>query len=155
VRFSITSTNERERSRNAPIYDVVVKLAVGEALVFSADEWKGNRYPTQATGNLTALKSKDGRYPSYNWAFSKLGRQMVGKRFSVRLKEDGYVVIRKEDRNVALHLNMPSQPTNSLSKSGNSKKLKNETGGRDAARHQLALEVWSLRTDHQWQADNR
>jgi hypothetical protein len=91
-------TNERERSRNAPIYDAVAKLAVGEALIFSADEWKGNRYPTQAIGNLTALKSKDGRYPSYNWAFSKLGRQMVGKRFSVRLKEDGYVVIRKEDR---------------------------------------------------------
>ena len=87
-----------QRGANQKIYDAVAELDVGDALVFSENEWYGATKPSASINNLTNPACRTDR-SEYSYVFSDLGRKMVGKKFSIKLNEKNeHVVIRVEDR---------------------------------------------------------
>ena len=91
-------SNSLKRGANAHIYDALSELEIGEALEIIDNEWIGYTKPSTSVHGVTHLRARGKKYPEYTYALSDLGRKFIGKRFTTRKIEGGYVFIRTEDR---------------------------------------------------------
>lgn len=90
-------------SANKHIYDEVAKLEVGDCLFTEAADWVGYTRPATAVHGITRIRARGDGKRLYNYFFSDLGRLFIGKSFSVKKSDDGYYIIRNEDKKYREH----------------------------------------------------
>mgnify|MGYP001574493289 CR=1 FL=1 len=91
-------TSTKNTSPNKLIYDDIAKLEIGDALSIEKNEWIGYTPPSTAVHGITRLRGRGKKYPEHTYALSKLGRNFIGKSFSVKRFEDGWMIVRKQDK---------------------------------------------------------